>query len=157
VRRQAQRENDSVYFQAVPREPPPPPEPRRLAAAAAFALPAPGALVTEPGALAAFKAAPAGKAVRCLMAGFLVRSKSTRGKRRLQLDAPSFDMQPRALCAAASLRTVPRSPRPPPSVRRGTTHIGGACSWPSCRVRQCMAGSRRAGLRRSHAEGYRQP
>lgn len=157
VRRQAQRENDSVYFQAVPREPPPPPEPRRLAAAAAFALPAPGALVTEPGALAAFKAAPAGKAVRCLMAGFLVRSKSTRGKRRLQLDAPSFNMQPRALCAAASLRTVPRSPRPPPSVRRGTTHIGGACSWPSCRVRQCMAVSRRAGLRRSHAEGYRQP
>jgi len=77
-RRQAQRENDSVYFQAVPREPPAPPEPRRLAAAAAFALPAPAALVAEPGALAAFKAAPAGKAVRGLAAGLLVRNQSGR-------------------------------------------------------------------------------
>ena len=62
--RQAKRENESVYFQAVPRELPPLPEPRRLAAADAFALPPPAPLVAERGALAGFKAAPTAKAVR---------------------------------------------------------------------------------------------
>lgn len=62
--RQAKRENDAVYFQAVPRDLPQLPEPRRLATADAFALPPPAPLVAERGALAGFRAAPPAIAVR---------------------------------------------------------------------------------------------